>query len=101
MERNQNRRGLGIGIHPRRISQIGLGKRSITADTALRFARYFGTAPQFWLGLQADYELDVAMDAPGERLEAFPQIRSWYSLATLWPPCRLSGGALGSGLTPL
>jgi len=44
-------------------------KRSITADTALRLARYFGTSPQFWLGLQADYDLDVAADALGDRLE--------------------------------
>jgi plasmid maintenance system antidote protein VapI len=58
-----------IGVHPRRINEIVLGKRSITADTALRLARYFGTSPQFWLGLQADYDLDVAMDVLGDRLE--------------------------------
>jgi antitoxin HigA-1 len=56
-------------VHPRRINEVVLGKRSITADTALRLARYFGTSPQFWLGLQADYDLDVAMDALGDRLE--------------------------------
>jgi plasmid maintenance system antidote protein VapI len=46
-----------------------LGKRSVTADTALRLARYFGTTPQFWLGLQADYDLDIALDNLGNRLE--------------------------------
>jgi addiction module HigA family antidote len=66
---SQNRLALDIGVHPRRINEIVLGKRSITADSALRLARYFGTSPQFWLGLQADYDLDVAMDAPGDRLE--------------------------------
>jgi addiction module HigA family antidote len=69
MQLSQNRLALGIGVHPRRINEIVLGKRSITADTALRLARYFGTSPQFWLGLQADYDLDVAMDALGGRLE--------------------------------
>jgi addiction module HigA family antidote len=69
MQLSQNRLALDIGVHPRRINEIVLGKRSITADTALRLARYFGTSPQFWLGLQADYELDVAMDALGGRLE--------------------------------
>jgi addiction module HigA family antidote len=69
MQLSQNRLALDIGVHPRRINEIVLGKRSITAETALRLARYFGMSPQFWLGLQADYELDVAMDALGERLE--------------------------------
>jgi plasmid maintenance system antidote protein VapI len=46
-----------------------LGKRRITADTTLRLARYFGTSPQFWMGLQNDYDLDMAADALGNRLE--------------------------------
>ena len=46
-----------------------LGKRSVTADTALRLSRYIGTSPKFWLGIQADYDLDVAEDKLGERLE--------------------------------
>jgi addiction module HigA family antidote len=69
MQLSQNRLALDIGVHPRRINEIVLGKRSITADTALRLARYFGTSPQFWLGLQGDYDLDVAMDVLGDRLE--------------------------------
>ena len=66
---SQNRLALGIGVHPRRINEIVLGKRRITADTALRLARYFGTSPQFWMGLQNDYDLDVAADALGKRLD--------------------------------
>jgi len=69
MQLSQNRLALDLGVHPRRINEIVLGKRSITADTALRLARYFGTSPQFWLGLQADYDLDIAMDVLGGRLE--------------------------------
>jgi addiction module HigA family antidote len=69
MQLSQNRLALDIGVHPRRINEIVLGKRGVTADTALRLARYFGTSPQFWLGLQADYDLDVAMDELGDRLE--------------------------------
>lgn len=69
MQLSQNRLALDIGVHPRRINEIVLGKRRISADTALRLARYFGTSPQFWLGLQADYDLDVAMDMLGDRLE--------------------------------
>jgi antitoxin HigA-1 len=69
MQLSQNRLALDMGVHPRRINEIVLGKRSITADTALRLARYFGTSPQFWLGLQADYDLDVTMDVLGDRLE--------------------------------
>jgi len=66
---SQNRVALEIGVPPRRINEIVLGKRSITADTALRLGRYFGMSPRFWLGLQRDYDLDVAEEALGERLE--------------------------------
>jgi len=62
---SQNRLALDIGVPPRRINEIVLGKRSITADTALRLARYFGNSPQFWLGLQRDYDLDIAEDILG------------------------------------
>ena len=60
MSLSQNRLALAVGVSPRRINEIALRKRAITADTALRLARYFGTSPQFWLGLQMDYDLDVA-----------------------------------------
>lgn len=66
---SQNRLALEIGVDARRINEIVLGTRRVTADTALRLARYFGTSPQFWLGLQAEYDLDVAMDSLGSRLE--------------------------------
>ena len=62
MEISQNQLGRDLGVSPRRINEIIHGKRSITADTALRFATYFGNSPAFWLGLQMDYDLDVAED---------------------------------------
>ncbi len=65
---SQNRLALDIGVPARRINEIVLGKRRITADTALRLGRYFDMSPQFWLGLQMDYDLDVAADAMGSRL---------------------------------
>lgn len=69
MNLSQNRLALDIRVPARRINEIVLGKRRITADTALRLARYFGTSAQFWLGLQMDYDLDVAMDEVGDRLQ--------------------------------
>jgi addiction module HigA family antidote len=60
---SQNRLALSIGVPSRRINEIVLGKRRITADTALRLARFFDMSPQFWLGLQMDYDLDVTEDA--------------------------------------
>ena len=69
MDLSQNRLALALGVPARRINEIVLGKRGITADTALRLARYFKMSPQFWLGLQMDYELDVAEDMLGGRLE--------------------------------
>lgn len=65
---SQNRLALDIGVPPRRINEIVLGKRSVTADTALRLGRYFQMSPQFWLGLQMDYDLDVTADALASRL---------------------------------
>jgi len=66
---SQNRLALALGVPARRINEIVLRKRGITADTALRLARYFKMSPQFWLGLQMDYELDVAEDMLEGRLE--------------------------------
>jgi addiction module HigA family antidote len=66
---SQNRLALALGVPARRINEIVLGKRGITADTALRLARYFKMSPQFWLGLQMDYELDMAEDALQGKLE--------------------------------
>lgn len=66
---SQNRLALDIGVPARRINEIVLEKRRVSADTALRLARYFGNSPQFWLGLQMDYDLDVAEDELGDRLK--------------------------------
>lgn len=60
MEISINKLAREIDVPPGRISQIANGKRSITADTALRFAAYFGTSPELWLNLQADYDLRIA-----------------------------------------
>ena len=59
---SQNRLALDIGVDSRRINEIVHGKRSITADTALRLAKYFNTSPEFWMGLQIDFDLDIASD---------------------------------------
>lgn len=66
---SQYRLAKGIGVSPRRINEIILHKRSITADTALRLGRFFSMSPQFWMNLQAQYDLEVAGDALGVRLE--------------------------------
>jgi addiction module HigA family antidote len=55
---SQNALARAIGVPPRRINEIVLGKRGITADTALRLSRAFGTSEGFWMGLQADYDLE-------------------------------------------
>lgn len=58
----QHKLAVSIGVLPRRINEIVHGKRAVTADTALRPAKFFEMSPQFWLGLQAQYDLDVAED---------------------------------------
>lgn len=73
---SQNRLAIDIGVPPRRINEIVLEKRRITADTALRLSRYFGTSPQFWMGLQTDYDLDMAMESLGGKLEREVKIHS-------------------------
>ena len=65
---SQNQVARDIGVPPRRINEIVLGKRRITADTALRLAKYFNMSPDFWLGIQMDYDLDVEVDRLGQRL---------------------------------
>jgi addiction module HigA family antidote len=59
---SQNQLGKALNVAPRRINEIVHGRRSVTADTALRLARFFGNSASFWLGLQMDYDLDVAAD---------------------------------------
>lgn len=69
MKLSQNRVALDIRVPTRRINEIVQGKRRITADTTLRLAKYFDMSPQFWLGLQMDYDLDVAQDKISDRLD--------------------------------
>lgn len=69
LQLSQNRLARDLGVPPRRINEIVLGKRRITADTALRLARHFGMSPEFWLGLQMDYDLETEADRLGDRLE--------------------------------
>jgi len=69
MELSQNALARGLGVSPRRINEIVHGTRRLTADTALRLARYFGNSAEFWLGLQMDFELDVESDRLGDRLK--------------------------------
>ena len=68
MSLSQNQLALAMRVPARRINEIVHGKRRITADTALRLARYFDMSPRFWLGLQMDYDLDVTEDKIGDRL---------------------------------
>ena len=69
MSLSQTRLAKGIGVSPRRVNEIVQGKRRVTAETALRLGRYFNMSPQFWLGLQMDYDLDAESDRLGRRLD--------------------------------
>ncbi|MFO7776983.1 MAG: HigA family addiction module antitoxin [Nitriliruptoraceae bacterium] len=66
---SQYRLAKDISVPPRCINEIVHGKRAVTADTALRLARCFGTTPRFWLNLQAQYDLDIEADRLGDRLD--------------------------------
>ena len=66
---SQNQLGRNLGVSARRINEIIHGKRSITADTALRLSRHFGNSAQFWMGLQMDYDLDVETDRLSQRIK--------------------------------
>ena len=68
MDISQYRLAKDISVPPRRINEIVLGKRTVTADTALRLSRYLGTSERFWLNLQARYDLEVQKDRLGRRL---------------------------------
>jgi antitoxin HigA-1 len=72
----QHKVAVAIGVPPRRINEIVHGKRRITADTALRLARYFGTTDLFWVNLQNRYDLEVERDALGEALDRIEPLRS-------------------------
>ncbi len=68
MNISQNKLGRDLGVSPRRINEIVHAKRSVTADTALRLSIYFGNSASFWLGLQMDYDLDIAKDTLALRI---------------------------------
>ena len=69
MNLSQTRAAKDMGVSPRRINEIVLGKRSITADTAMRFSLYFGTSELFWMGLQDDYDLDEVRRQKGDEIK--------------------------------
>jgi addiction module HigA family antidote len=72
----QHRLAVAIGVPPRRINEIVHGKRRITADTALRMARYFGTSERFWMNLQGRYDLEVERDRLADTLEEITPLKS-------------------------
>ena len=72
----QNKLAVSIGVPPRRINEIVHGKRGITADTALRLGKLFGTTAQFWLNLQTLYDLDLAEDRAAEQIDAIVPLQS-------------------------
>ncbi len=85
MELSQNKLAREIGVPPRRINEIVLERRAITADTDLRLSKYFGTSPGFWLGLQQDYDLE---EKKKEIKDALRHIRPYSSSA---PGPQISG----------
>jgi addiction module HigA family antidote len=72
----QHRLAIAIGVPPRRINEIVHGKRRITADTALRMARYFGTSERFWMNLQGRYDLEVVRDRLVDTLDEITPLKS-------------------------
>ncbi len=72
----QHRLAMAIGVPPRRINEIVHGKRRISADTALRLARYFGTSERFWINLQSRYDLEIERDRIGPSLARIHPLRS-------------------------
>ena len=78
---SQNALARALEVPPRRVNEIVPGKRSITADTALRLAAFFGTSEGFWLGLQADYDLELARGGIGKALLRVEQARAGYRVS--------------------
>lgn len=71
----QNKLAVSLGVPPRRINEIVHGKRGITADTALRLAKYFGTSAEFWINLQSHYELGRAEDLAGDQISSITPLQ--------------------------
>ena len=72
----QNKLAVSIGVPPRRINEIVHGKRGITADTALRLARYFGISEEFWMNLQSNYELRLQRRALGDKITSITPLEA-------------------------
>lgn len=72
----QNKLAVSIGVPPRRINEIVHGKRGITADTAIRLARYFGTSEEFWMNLQTNYELRIGRRVLREKVAAIAPLKA-------------------------
>lgn len=72
----QNKLAVSIGVPPRRINEIVHGKRGITADTAIRLARYFGTSEEFWMNLQSNYELRLERRVLRAQIDAIAPLQT-------------------------
>jgi len=72
----QHRVAVAIGVPPRRINEIVHGQRRVTADTALRLGRYFGTTAQFWVNLQSHHDLEIELDALGDTLDSIHPLQT-------------------------
>ena len=72
----QNKLAVSIGVPPRRINEIVHGKRGVTADTAIRLARYFGTSEEFWMNLQSNYELRLERRALRGQMDVIQPLRT-------------------------
>ena len=72
----QNKLAVSIGVPPRRINEIVHGKRGITADTAIRLARYFGTSEEFWMNLQSNYELRIERRVLRDKVESIAPLQT-------------------------
>ena len=70
MALTQKQLGIDLGVNPRRINELVRGKRRVTPEMALRLARYFGTSVQFWVGLQADYDVETAQEEWADKIAA-------------------------------
>lgn len=80
MDISQNKLARDIGVPPRRVNEIVLGRRQVTADTAIRLAYYFGTSEEFWMGLQDDYELEEArLSFKGKLSEIIHPLSSFHT----------------------
>lgn len=75
MRLSQNKLAVSIGVPTRRINEIGHGKRRITADTALRLGRFFGTSAQFWVNLQSRFDIEIELEAIGEQLDKIEPLK--------------------------